>query len=283
MRVLAAVLLATLSAPALAASDPVALPTKLDAKWQAKARALFEGLVEIPTVVHRGEVPRAAELVAGALRAGGFPAEDIQIMPYEGLPGDKTAALVLRWRADKPIRKPMMIIGHLDVVEAKREDWQRDPFEFIEENGYFYGRGTFDMKGGIAATTTALLKLKAEGFKPKRDIILFFTGDEETTQNGALKGTTEWRSQLDAEFALNPDLGYGTFDRGGRLLGFALTASEKIYQTYFFTVRNRGGHSREPRPDNAIYELADALKKVQGYRFAAQVNPTTRAYFAVRQ
>jgi acetylornithine deacetylase/succinyl-diaminopimelate desuccinylase-like protein len=283
MRTLVAALLACLSTASLAAPDPRTVPTKLDPAWQAKTRALFKQVIEIPTVVQRGEVPRMATLLAEELKAGGFPAEDIQIIPYEGLPGDKTAALIMRWRADKPSKKPMMIIGHMDVVEAKREDWQRDPFRLIEEGGYFYGRGTFDMKNSIVATTMALLKLKAAGFKPKRDIILFFNGDEETMQNGALLGTTKWHDRLNAEFVLNPDVGYGEFDRSGRLLGFALTAAEKIYQTYFFTVRNPGGHSREPRPDNAIYELADALKKVQAYRFEPQLNPTTRAYFTERQ
>ena len=283
MRFLLAASLLAISTAGVSATDPRTVPTKLDPAWQAKSRALFEKTVEIPTVVQRGEVPRMAELLASELRAGGFPAAEVRVVPYEGLPGDKTAALIARWQAEKPTKKPMMIIGHMDVVEAKREDWERDPFEFIEEGGYFYGRGTFDMKGGIVATTMALLKLKAAGFKPKRDIILFFTGDEETMQNGALKGSTEWRSQLDAEFALNADVGYGEFDRTGRLLGFALTAAEKVYQTYFFTVRNRGGHSRQPRPDNAIYELADALKKLQAYRFTPKLNPTTRAYFSERQ
>ena len=283
MRAFAFGLLASLSAAALAAPNPVAMPTKLDPAWQAKTRALFKQVIEIPTVHHRGEVPRMAQLIADQLKAAGFPAADIEIKPYEGLPGDKTAALIFRWRADEPTTKPMMIIGHMDVVEAKRTDWERDPFELIEEGGYFYGRGTADMKHGIVATTMAVLKLKAAGFKPKRDIILLFTGDEETLQNGALKGSTEWRSELDPEFVLNADTNYNAFDRSGRLLGFGLGAAGKTYQTYFFTVRNRGGHSSEPRPDNAIYELADALKKLQNYRFTPQLIPTTRAYFTARQ
>jgi len=283
MRALTFCCLSVLSSAALAAPSPVTQPTKLDPQWQAKSRALFEKTVEVPTVIKRGEVPRMAEMIASELKAGGFPAEDIRVIPYEGLPGDKTAALIFRWRADKPTKKPMAIIGHMDVVEAKRADWERDPFEFIEEGGYFYGRGTADMKNGIVATTMALLKLKAAGFKPRRDVILFFTGDEETMQNGAIKGTTEWRSQIDSEFVLNADGGSGAFDRNGRILGFGLGAAEKVYQTYFFTVRNRGGHSSQPRPDNAIYDLADALKKLQAYRFSPQLNPTTRAYFTERQ
>ena len=282
MRILLPVLL-LLSSAATAAPNPVAIPTKLPLPWQSKVRSFLEQSIEIPTVVQRGQMPKMAELVAAQLRAAGFAASDIEILPHEGLPGDKTAALLFRWRAERPTARPMLILGHMDVVEAKREDWKNDPFEFLEKDGYFYGRGTADMKTGIVATTLALAKLKAEGFKPKRDIILFFTGDEETAQNGALKGSTEWKSKLDAEFALNADGGGGSFDTTGRPLGYLLDAAEKTYQTYFVTVRNRGGHSSRPRPDNAIYELADALKKIQAHRFTPQLNEVTRAYFQARQ
>ncbi|HKH27671.1 MAG TPA: M20/M25/M40 family metallo-hydrolase, partial [Sphingomicrobium sp.] len=222
----AAVLLAFASTTALAA-NPVAQPTKLDPKWQAKTRALFEQVVELPTVINRGNVPKMAAIIADQLKAAGFPAGDVKIIEHEGLPGDKTATLIARWRADRPTKKPMMILGHMDVVEAKREDWKFDPFEFREEGGYFLGRGTSDMKNGIVATTLALIKLRQSGFKPKRDIILFFTGDEETAQNGALKGSTEWRNLTDAEFGLNADGGGGAYDRGGRPLSFGLDAAEK--------------------------------------------------------
>jgi acetylornithine deacetylase/succinyl-diaminopimelate desuccinylase-like protein len=223
-----------------------------------------------------------AELLAGELRAGGFPAGDIRILAYEGLPGDKTAALVARWRADKPRKKPILILGHMDVVEAKREDWTFDPFEFREQGGYFLGRGTSDMKNGIVATTMALIKLREAGFKPDRDIILFFTGDEETAQNGALKGTTEWRSLTDAEFGLNADGGCAAYDRQGKPIGCGISTAEKTYQTFFFTAHNPGGHSSRPRPDNAIYDLADALKALQAHRFEPMLNETTRAYFTQR-
>ena len=282
MRNLAAVV-ALLASTAAFAASPVAQPSKLSPEWQAKTRAMFEKAVEIPTVVQRGQMPAMAQLVADELKAGGFPADSVRILPYEGLPGDKTAALLFRWKAERPTQRPMLILGHMDVVEAKREDWKNDPFEFIEKDGYFYGRGTMDMKNGIVATTLALVKLRQAGFKPKRDIVLFFTGDEETMMNGALKGSTEWKSLLDAEFALNADGGGGAFDKDGRPLGYALDAAEKTYQTYFFTVRNRGGHSSRPRPDNAIYDLADALKKLQAHRFAPQLNEVTRAYFQERQ
>ena len=279
---LAFILAASLSSGALAAANPVAQPSKLDPAWQARTRALFEKTIEIPTVINRGQVPKMAELIASELRAGGFPEGDIRILPYEGLPGDKTAALMARWRAAKPTRKPILILGHMDVVEAKREDWTFDPFGFREQGGYFLGRGTSDMKNGIVATTMALIKLRQSGFKPDRDIILFFTGDEETAQNGALKGSTEWRSLTDAEFGLNADGGCAAYDRQGKPIGCGISTAEKTYQTFFFTARNPGGHSSRPRPDNAIYDLADALKALQRHRFEPMLNETTRAYFTQR-
>ena len=277
-----ALLLAFVSGTAMAAPNPVTLPSKLDPAWQARTRALFEQTIEIPTVAKRGEMPRMGKLIADQLRAAGIPDSDIKILPHEGIPGDQTLTLIARWRSDKPTKKPMLILGHMDVVEAKREDWKFDPFEFREEGGYFYGRGTADMKSGIVATTLALIKLKQSGFKPNRDIILFFTGDEETAQNGALKGSTEWRALTDSEFGLNADGGGGSYDRNFRPLGFGMDSAEKTYQTYFFTARNRGGHSSRPRPDNAIYDLADALKKLQAHRFTPMLNEVTRAYFAAR-
>jgi len=282
MRFVAALAVALSSSVAFAA-NPIDVPSKLDPTWQAKTREFFKQTIETPSVVGRGQVGRVAELVADQLKAGGFPASDMQIIPYEGLNGDKTAAFVFRWKAAKATKKPMLIIGHMDVVEAKREDWKQDPFQFIEKDGYFYGRGTSDMKNGIVATTLSLVKLKKEGFRPDRDIILYFTGDEETKMNGALFASTKWRNLIDADFALNADGGGASFDKEGRPLGFSLGAAEKVYQTYFWTVHNRGGHSSRPRPDNAIYELADALKKLQNYRFSPQLNPTTRAYFHERQ
>jgi acetylornithine deacetylase/succinyl-diaminopimelate desuccinylase-like protein len=159
-----------------------------------------------------------------------------------------------------------------------------DPFKMVEKDGYYYGRGSTDIKSGNVAVTAALLKLKAEGFKPKRDLIVFFTGDEETQMNGAKLGANEWRKQgwTDAEFALNSDGGGGAFTKDGRSLGYGLQTAEKTYQSYDFTVRNRGGHSSRPRPDNAIYELATALKKLEAYRFEPQLNETTRAYYTER-
>jgi acetylornithine deacetylase/succinyl-diaminopimelate desuccinylase-like protein len=284
MRLLLAASLFALSAPAFAQTPPsiVTQPSKLDAAWQAKTRALYETAVEIPTVSGRNQMPKLAEYLAGELKAAGFAADDIKIMPYEGETGDKTAALIARWRADRPTGKPILLMAHMDVVEAKREDWKFDPFEFREEGGYFYGRGSYDNKAGMTGLTMAFLKLKAAGWKPKRDLILFFTGDEETKGNGAKLGATEWRQLTDSEYALNSDGGGGAFLANGTPLGFALQTAEKTFQSYHFTVRNKGGHSSRPRPDNAIYELATALKKLEAYRFEPSLNETTRGYFQLR-
>jgi acetylornithine deacetylase/succinyl-diaminopimelate desuccinylase-like protein len=275
-------LLACISTAAFAATDPRTVPTKLEPAWQAKTRALFKTAIETPTVHNRGEVPKLANIFADQLKAGGFSASDIHIMPYEALPGDNTAALIFRWRSDHPTKKPMLLLGHMDVVEAKRSDWKYDPFVLREEGGYFYGRGTSDMKNGDVAMVEALLKLKSEGFKPDRDIILFLSGDEETMGKGATLGSTEWRNLTDAEFGLNADGGCASYDQQFRPLGCGISTAEKTFQTYFFTTHNPGGHSSRPRPDNAIYDLADALKKLQAHRFQPMMNETSRAYFEER-
>jgi acetylornithine deacetylase/succinyl-diaminopimelate desuccinylase-like protein len=282
MRRSVALLLGLLSTATLAATDPRTVPTKLDPAWQAKTRAVFKQAIEIPSVHNRGETPRVAKLLADQFRAAGIPEADIHVMPYEALPGDKTVALIVRWRSPHATRKPMLVLGHMDVVEAKREDWKYDPFVFREEGGYFLGRGTSDMKNGDVATTMAAVKLMSQGFKPSRDIIFFYSGDEETMGRGATLGSTEWRNLTDAEFGLNADGGCAAYDRDFRPLGCGISMAEKTFQTYFFTTHNPGGHSSRPRPDNAIYELADALKALQAHRFTPMLNDTSRGYFAER-
>jgi acetylornithine deacetylase/succinyl-diaminopimelate desuccinylase-like protein len=170
----------------------------------------------------------------------------------------------------------------MDVVEAKREDWKYDPFVFREEGGYFLGRGASDMKNGDVATTMAAVKLMSEGFRPSRDIIFFYSGDEETRGVGATLGASEWRNLTEAEFGLNADGGCGAYDRSFRPIGCGISTAEKTFQTYFLTTRNPGGHSSRPRPDNAIYELADALKALQNHRFTPMLNDTSRGYFEER-
>lgn len=271
-----------LSTTAFAATDPRTVPTQLPQAWQAKTRDVFKQAIEIPSVHHRGQTIRVANLLAAQFKAAGIPASDIHIMPYEALPGDKTVALIVRWRSAHATKKPMLILGHMDVVEAKREDWKFDPFVFREEGGYFLGRGSSDMKNGDVATTMAAVKLMSGGFKPDRDIIFFYSGDEETEGKGATLGSTQWRNLTDAEFGLNADGGCVAYDQNFRPLGCGISVAEKTFQTYFLTARNPGGHSSKPRPDNAIYDLADVLEKLRAYRFQPMQNEATRSYFTQR-
>ncbi len=281
-RVLAFAMIAALAGAGNAAVDPRTIPTKLPPAWQAKTRELFKQAIEIPSVHNRGQTQRVAELLAAQFRAAGIPDSDIHIMPYEALPGDNTAALIVRWRSAHASKKPMLILGHMDVVEAKREDWKFDPFVFREQDGYFLGRGSSDMKNGDVATTMAAVKLMSQGFKPNRDIIFFYSGDEETKGVGATLGSTKWRNLTDAEFGLNADGGCPSYDEAFRPLGCQISIAEKTFQTYFFTTHNPGGHSSRPRPDNAIYDLADALKALQAHRFQPMLNPANRGYFEQR-
>jgi acetylornithine deacetylase/succinyl-diaminopimelate desuccinylase-like protein len=278
----AAVLCAALSTAGVAAVDPRTIPSQLPPAWQVKTRQVFKQAIEIPSVHNRGEVPRVAKLLADQFRAAGVADADIHFMPYEALPGDQTEALIVRWRSPHATRKPMLILGHMDVVEAKRSDWKFDPFVFREEDGYFLGRGSSDMKDGDVATTMAAVKLMSEGFKPDRDIIFFYSGDEETRGVGATLGSTKWRNLTDAEFGLNADGGCASYDQQFRPLGCHISIAEKTFQTYFLTTRNPGGHSSRPRPDNAIYDLADALEKLRKYRFGPMQNDANRGYFEER-
>ena len=271
--------LPAMSAPA----DPVS------AARHTAAHDMYQHLIGLPTVFGRGEVPTLANYLADQYRAAGFPGDDVRVVPYDSLDrvakvSDKTAALIVRWRApaqDK--RKPIMLMGHMDVVEAKREDWSTDPFVLTERDGYYYGRGAVDMKDGLVAITQAIFDLKAAGFKPKRDVVVFFTGDEETNGIGANKGATEWKEHLDVDYGLNADGGGGAFFADGRPAGFLLQTAEKTFAGYTLTVHNRGGHSSKPRKDNAIYSLAHAIDKIEAHRFEPMMNETTRAYFTERQ
>jgi acetylornithine deacetylase/succinyl-diaminopimelate desuccinylase-like protein len=278
LALLAATAFGLVTATVAAAQTPQTPPDR----WHTKAREIYQRAIAIPTVQGRGQVPALAQYLQEQFRAGGL--EGVTIHPYDvERPDDHTAALILRWPAARPSnRKAMLIMAHMDVVEARREDWSRDPFELGEADGYFYGRGTLDDKQGVVAVTTALLRLRAEGFRPNRDIVVLFTGDEETGGRGAELASTEWLDLSTIDFGLNADAGGGVFLADGRLLGFGLQTAEKTYQSYMLTATNPGGHSSRPRPDNAIYALAHTLQRVETYRFAPMQNETTRAYFTHR-
>jgi acetylornithine deacetylase/succinyl-diaminopimelate desuccinylase-like protein len=282
MRLLITALLLASSSAAIAA------PPTLSPARSAATRAMFEHVVNMPTVIGRHQVPAMVQYLADQYLAAGFVKADIHVMPYHtgsATTGeDDTAALIVRWRASgTPTKKPILLLGHMDVVEAKREDSTTDPFMLTVKDGYYYGRGTIDMKDGITGITQALIDLKAAGFKPTRDIVVLFTGDEETNGIGADKGASEWMSLLgNPEYGLNADGGGGGVLPDGSPVGFAVQTAEKTFASYTLTVRNRGGHSSKPRTDNAIYSLAHALDKIEAYRFTPMLSETTRAYFTAR-
>ncbi len=240
-----------------------------------EARAILKELIEINTTDSVGNVTTAAEAMAHRLLAAGFPPQDIRIAG----PIDRKKNLIARYRGTGQ-KKPILFIGHLDVVEARREDWTTDPFQFIEQDGYFYGRGTQDMKEGDALLVTTFIRLKREGFVPDRDLILALTADEEGGDyNGVDWLLKEHRDWIDAEYCINLDGGEFEKVKGKRLLA-GLQASEKVYVDFQFAATNPGGHSSVPGPENAIYELAAALTKLQGFSFPVKVSEITRNYFA---
>lgn len=239
-----------------------------------QAREIFKQLIEINTTDSVGSVTTAAEAMAKRFRDAGFPANDLKIAG----PNDRKKNLVLRYRGTGQ-RKPVLFIGHLDVVEARREDWSTDPFQFIEKDGYFYGRGTEDMKSGDALLVANFIRLKKEGFLPDRDLILALTADEENgDDNGVdwlLRNHRDW---IDAEYSINLDGGEFEKDKGKRLQA-AVQASEKVYADFQLESLNPGGHSSVPSPDNAIYHLADALGRIRSFSFPVEVSEITRNYF----
>ncbi len=261
----------------LLALAALASATAARADWKADARELYAQAIAIPTVAGRDKVGDLARLLAARYRAAGWAEGDVVIRPYE-----KTHALIVRWRAPKSRAKAVMLMAHMDVVEARRDDWSIEPFVLNEKDGYFYGRGTADDKQGVVGITSALLRLKASGWTPRRDIIVLFTGDEETDGKGAELAAKEWPETKDVAYVLNGDVGGGQRSSDGTLTHYEIQAAEKSYMTFTFTVRNRGGHSSQPRPDNAIYQLGDALAKLRTHRFAPSLNPVTRRYFELR-
>jgi carboxypeptidase PM20D1 len=230
---------------------------------------MLKHAISIPTVEGQHQVPVLAAYLAGKLKAGGFADGDIEIIPV-----GETAALVARYRGTGA-GKPILLSGHMDVVAAKREDWTRDPFTLIEENGYLYGRGAADMKTGVVVLVETLIRLKREGFKPSHDLILLLSGDEET----AMASTRELAKRYhDAEFLLNADAGGGTLDPAtGKPTVYEIQAAEKTYADFRISLTSAGGHSSEPNADNAIYRLARIIDRVAGYQFPPLSNEITLA------
>ena len=242
-----------------------------------RARDIFEQLININTTGSSGSTTAAATAMASRLTQAGFPAADVQIV---GPAGSKNHNLVARFRGTGS-QKPILLLAHIDVVEARREDWSVDPFTLLERDGFFYGRGTMDVKDGAAILVTTLARLKREGYRPNRDLILALTTGEE---GGSDYNGVEWllanrRDLIDAAYVINMDAGDPVILNGKRVMR-TVQASEKVYVTFKLEVHNPGGHSSLPTKDNAIYRLAAALGRLSAYEFPAQLNEITRASFA---
>jgi len=253
----------------------LALSTLASAQPQKLARDIYKELVEINTVTNSGDTGQAADAMAARLKAGGIPAADIQVFK----PAPKKGNLVARLRGTGK-KKPMIVMAHIDVVDAKREDWSIDPFTLTEKDGYFYGRGSGDDKFMATAFVANLIRYKQENFRPSRDIILILETDEEI--GDANKLGIRWliehqRSLIDAEFAINE--GAGVALKKGRPLRNGIQTAEKTYVDYRLEVTNRGGHSSVPRKDNAIYRLAAGLERLAKFDFPVKLNETTRLWF----
>jgi acetylornithine deacetylase/succinyl-diaminopimelate desuccinylase-like protein len=249
-----------------------------DDTGQERFRAIYKELVETNTTLSAGDCTLAAQRVAARLKSAGYPDADLRIFVPEGHP--KEGGLLAVLHGSDPKAKAILMLAHVDVVEAKREDWTRDPFTLIEENGYFYGRGVSDMKAQAAIWVDNLIRYREEGFKPKRTIKLALTCGEET--NSALNGAG-WlakneRAAIDAEFALTEGVD-GDLDEKGHKIALEVLAAEKTSQNYVFEVTNAGGHSSRPLPDNAIYHLVRAVDRVSRYEFPVQLDDANRGYF----
>src|SRR5215472_5314868 len=261
---------------ALCAFTSAVIPCKaqVDEQTHQLSHDIFQQLIEINTTDSVGSVTAASEAMMQRFLDAGFSKEDI----YLGGPNDRKKNLVVRIHGTVQ-NKPILFIGHLDVVEARREDWTTDPFKFVEKDGYYYGRGTQDMKESDAILVTTFIRLYKEGYKPDRDLILALTADEE----GGKSNGVDWllknqRNLIDAEYVVNPD-GGGVDLEHGKAIAMDVDATEKLYGDYQLTALSPGGHSSLPVPDNAIYHIADALQRLQNYTFPFELNAITRAYF----
>jgi len=269
-------ILAGLAALAVFALAPAPARAQDSPAARAEAREILRRAVGFDTSVIGKQVPAFAHYLADLFRNSGFPADDVRFLPM-----GETGALVVRWAGRDANTRPILLLAHMDVVTALRADWERDPFTLIEENGYFFGRGALDNKSGLVTLTATVLSMKRAGFAPTRDLILVFSGDEETSGVTTKTLVREHRELLrNAEFAINTDAGGGSLsEETGQPLAYAMQTAEKTFASFALTAHNPGGHSSLPRPDNAIFDLMDALQRVRAYSFPVMWNDTTIASF----
>lgn len=242
-----------------------------------KTLEIYTKVISIPTVEGRGKVPEMAQYLASEFKKAGFSDKDIQIIPK-----GETAALIVRYAGnDSSGKKPILLLGHMDVVEALPKDWERPPFTLTKDETFFYGRGTVDNKLGVTMLSSTFIRLKKQGFVPNRDLYLAFSGDEETGMTTTKMLAHERADLATAEFALNSDAGGGELRADGKAVAYLVQAAEKTYATFEATTRNQGGHSSRPRPDNAIYDLVAALAKIEKHQFPVRYSAMTRDYFRI--
>jgi acetylornithine deacetylase/succinyl-diaminopimelate desuccinylase-like protein len=255
-----------------------ASPASVSGDGEAEFRALYKQLVEINTTLSSGSCTEAAKAMAERLQAAGLPKSAMKI--YAPADRPKSGALVAVLPGRDPALKPLLLLAHIDVVEAKREDWERDPFKLVEEGGYFYARGSSDDKAMAAVFTDTLMRFAKAGFKPRRALKLALTCGEETPNDfNSVRWLLETQpAVLDAKFALNEGAS-GQLNRDGQPIALNIQAGEKVYQDYALETTNRGGHSSLPVRENAIIELAKGLTRLAAYEFPISLTPTTRAYF----
>ena len=256
---------------------PMSFAQDRSSEHARKTLEIYRTIVEVDTSKLKGNTPKVAQYLADELIAAGFPPGDVEVVLKP-----PTAALIAHYRGSlSSDKKPILLLGHMDVVEANAEDWVRPPFELTQDEKYFYARGAIDNKFGIAQLTSTFIRLKKEGFVPNRDLILAFSGDEEHGMTTTRMLANERPDLAEAEFALNSDAGGGSLDKQGNAITYRIQAAEKTFASWEITIRNPGGHSSRPRPDNAIYDLADAIKKIQAHRFPVRWSQMTRDFFRV--
>lgn len=276
-KALAAATAGSLFACALLACTAIAAPAPAPASGEASFRELYKELVETNTTLSAGDCTLAASKLAARLKAAGYPDADVNVWSVPDHP--KEGGLFAKLNGTQAGAKPVLMLGHIDVVEAKREDWTRDPFTLIEEDGYFYGRGTYDDKAMSAIWVDTLIRYRQEGYIPKRTIKLALTCGEETSGafNGAEYLAKNQPQLIDAEFAINEG-GGGQMNAAGKPIFVGIQVGEKLPQDYTLEITNPGGHSSRPMPDNAINRLAFALTRIAQYKFPITFNDTTRAF-----
>ncbi len=271
MKTAALIIAATLGAtPAFAQTPDPSL---------ARFKDIYRELVEINTTYINGDCTKAAKAMAARLKTAGYPAADVRVLVPEGHP--RFGALSAIIHGTEKSASALLLLAHIDVVEAKREDWKRDPFKLVEEDGYFYGRGSFDDKAMAAVFVDSLIRYREEGFRPRRDVKLALTCGEETGEkfDGLQYLIDHNRDAVQASLALNEG-GSGRMDENGKRIALEIQSGEKIYQDFKLEITNPGGHSSRPTKNNAIYKLSQALLNIGAYDFPVAMSPVTRGYFA---